>query len=252
MKSNTDKPMTDEESAAFWEDHDSQYHHNVMERYFPDSVQADLTLNTALEAIGNVAWPSKMPCPSWGTNARDCITGSKLRTVANSVCSKCYALKGHYTQPNVTLPRDARAQAILKPGFARAMSYWLRATKQTYFRLYDSGDLQSLAELETWSTVATLCPKVKFWLPTKERMIVRQYISKHGRFPRNLNVRLSAYMFDEDLTALGTFARRHDCTISGASAKGQETCPSHGQGNKCLDCRNCWSRKQFSVVYRKH
>ena len=36
---------------------------------------------------------SKMRGFSFGLDARNCVTGSKLRKVENSVCSKCYALK---------------------------------------------------------------------------------------------------------------------------------------------------------------
>ena len=44
---------------------------------------------------------SKMRGYSFGLDARNCITGSKLRKVKGSVCAKCYAMKGNFNFPSV-------------------------------------------------------------------------------------------------------------------------------------------------------
>ena len=48
--------------------------------------------------VGTLSAPSKMPCFSFSIPAKLCITGQKLRDVKNSICSKCYALKGRYVK----------------------------------------------------------------------------------------------------------------------------------------------------------
>ena len=49
--------------------------------------------------VGTLSEPSKMPTYAYSIPAKYCITGSKLRMIANSTCSKCYALKGRYIFP---------------------------------------------------------------------------------------------------------------------------------------------------------
>ena len=51
------------------------------------------TLKQASEIIGGYTVTSKMPTISYSISAKDCITGSKLRKIKNSVCSDCYALR---------------------------------------------------------------------------------------------------------------------------------------------------------------
>ena len=50
----------------------------------------------ALEIVGGLSKPSKMPGWSYGLPAKECKTGSKLRKVPGSTCFDCYALKGCY------------------------------------------------------------------------------------------------------------------------------------------------------------
>ena len=57
----------------------------------------------ALQAVGGLGKPSKMPWWSWSISATECITGSKLAEVEGTVCSGCYALKGNYRFANVVL-----------------------------------------------------------------------------------------------------------------------------------------------------
>ena len=44
-------------------------------------------------SLGNA---SKMPCHTYSTPARLCVTGRKLRKIKGSTCHKCYAMKGNY------------------------------------------------------------------------------------------------------------------------------------------------------------
>lgn len=204
----------------------------------------------ALELIGNFSKPSKMPCQSWSIPAKRCKTGMKLRNVVGSVCSKCYALKGRYPFPNVQKALLKRYEAIENPEWVSAMTIAIAGTEFSgYFRMFDSGDLQSLEMLENIARIANNLPNIKFWLPTREYSIVSAYVKKNGAFPDNLTVRLSAYMLEGKPPI--ELAKRLGVVSSGVSENGF-TCPSSKQGNKCLDCRMCWDKNVSIVSYKQH
>ena len=55
----------------------------------------------AVNLIGGLSKPSKMPCKGYSIPAWRCITGAKMREVKGSICAVCYALKGNYLWSNV-------------------------------------------------------------------------------------------------------------------------------------------------------
>ena len=207
------------------------------------------TYDTAWKAVGGLSEPSKMPCHGWSVSAFRCKMGGKLRKVAGSVCSGCYATRNNYLYKTVQACLERRFKALHTPAFVPAFVYLLKVLQPRYFRLYDSGDLDTVQTLKKWVAIAEACPDVKFWLPTKEYAIVTAYLKAGGIIPLNMNVRLSAYMVDESGPI--TLATRLGLTISEVSKVGYN-CPASTQGNKCLDCRKCWDRNVFAVVYKKH
>lgn len=214
---------------------------------------ATMTAKQAWELIGGLGTPSKMPCFSWSISARKCLVGAKLRKIKNSICEGCYAFRGNYNFPVVVNAQEKRLDAAENnPQWVEAMVIAIQANNQTnYFRFFDSGDLQSTKMFSDICEIAKALPKIKFWLPTKEYGMVSEYVESGGVIPKNLNVRLSAYIVDGLLpTAL---AKRLGCTTSGVTVESKAvTCPSLKQGNKCLDCRRCWNRKVENVNYSKH
>ena len=96
--------------------------------------------------------------------------------------------------------------------------------------------------------IAEQCPEVSFWLPTREKGLINQYVRSFGDFPSNLTVRVSAAMVDSAAPAgfLNTSTVHKD-----RDAQGYE-CPAQKQGNKCQDCRACWSRDVHNVSYHQH
>ena len=204
----------------------------------------------ALELVGNLSAPSKMPCQSWSTSALRCITGAKLAKVKNSICSTCYAMRGNYRFPAVKNSHEKRFQSLSNPLWVEAMTKAIEGTESSgFFRWHDSGDIQSLFHLEQIAQVAKNLPLIQFWIPTREYSFASQYVSKHGAFPANLTVRLSAYMIEGKAPV--ELAKRLNLTTSGVSKIGF-TCPSSAQGNKCLSCRACWSKEVENVNYKKH
>ena len=68
----------------------------------------------ALETIGGLSNPAKMPCKGYSIPAIHCQTGSKLREVKGSTCEKCTHLKGMYRFSNVENALEKRYQILLK------------------------------------------------------------------------------------------------------------------------------------------
>lgn len=193
---------------------------------------------------GALSKPSKMPGPGFGIPAVACKTGSWLHKVPGSVCSDCYALKGRYVFKNVQDAQHKRLAALRHPQWVDAMVTLISKTKTQWFRWHDSGDIQDIEHLENIVAVARRMPKVKFWLPTREKGIVRAFWVQHGGFPKNLIVRVSAAMIDGPPPA--GFKLTSQVVTQGA------TCPAPKQGNVCGSCRNCWNPRVRNVSYAYH
>jgi Gene product 88 len=210
-------------------------------------------MGTDLDIVGGLSKPSKMPGLAFGFSAERCISGSKLRAVAGSVCSDCYACKGMYRFPGVKAAHERRwekLQNALRDNGARrdyVAAFKRLLAKQEFFRWHDSGDLQSAEHLHLIAEIAAETPHVRHWLPTREYHIVSSYMRTHS-IPSNLNIRLSAHMVGQTLNPVA------GCTTSAVfehDAPGHK-CPAPTQGNNCGDCRACWSRDVPLVTYTKH
>ena len=200
---------------------------------------------------GSIGYPSKMPGTSYGISAHHCITGAKLVKVAGSTCHKCYALRGHYVHSNVAKAHEAREAHLGSPQWVAAMVTLLEHAHRkgdlpAFHRWHDSGDLQSVTHLAAIIAVCDNTPWLKHWLPTREHGIVQAFT--RDEIPPNLTIRVSATMIDGAPTAhWPTTSTVHKI----APPKGQ-VCPAPTQGNKCADCRACWSQAVANVSYHQH
>lgn len=210
-------------------------------------VRMSYTKKQAEAIVGTLSAPSKMPCHGYSIPAKMCITGSVLRHVEGSVCSKCYALKGRYVFPNVQAAMQRRANSIDDPRWEFAMAALIASTGNDYFRWHDSGDIQSLGHLLKIVKVAELTPQVTHWLPTREFRTVDQFTEKFGDFPDNLIVRVSAHQMGE--RAPRRF--KHSSVVHTDEPLGFE-CRAPYQGNQCKDCRACWNREIHTISYHAH
>ena len=204
------------------------------------------------EAVGGLGLPSKMPGYAYGISATQCVTGRKLAKVPGSICAGCYAMKANYRYPSVMTAHEKR-QASLQDleAWTRNMIDLLGELARTvpdeerYFRFHDSGDLQSVEHLDAIVRVATDRPEWRFWLPTRERGMVRKY-RERGDFPRNLVVRMSEHM-------VGSAPTRNDLPSSTVSWDDSTLdCPARSQGNECGTCRACWEPEVANVNYALH
>ena len=185
---------------------------------------------------------SKMNCFSFSLDARKCVTGSKLRLIAGSTCSKCYALKGNYNYPSVQQNREKNLYHLENKYFVEVMAFQLQDHK--FFRWFDSGDIPHLEGLKKIIRIAELTPHCKHWLPTRELKLIKEY---KGTFPKNLIVRVSAPMIDGQPPK----GVKNTSTVHTKKAIGFE-CPSYKQNNNCGSCRACWDKRIKNISYKEH
>ena len=118
-----------------------------------------------------------------------------------------------------------------------------------YFRWFDSGDIQGEAMLSDMNTIAWSSPHIRFWLPTKEYKLVKEYKQNNDIAP-NLVIRVS----NPNVNTNTLRGHEHISTVySKDMLENSEgyICPSSKQGNKCGECRMCWSDKH-EVSYIAH
>lgn len=204
------------------------------------------SIKQAEAVAGPLGKPSKMPGYAYGIPAQRCLIGSILNKLPGSVCAGCYALKGRYLFKNVRDAQERRFASLTDPRWVDAMVYMINKRNCSYFRWHDAGDIQGVWHLEKLADVATKCPATQFWLPTREKRILTQYMTKHGRLPPNLVVRVSGAMIDGD--APKGFANTSTVVTKNAAA----TCPAYTQGGVCGSCRACWDPAVANVSYPKH
>lgn len=209
-----------------------------------------MKLAHAIEYVGGLSAPSKMPCHGFSIPAKYCKTGQKLRDVAGSICSKCYALKGRYGFPNVQNALERRFAGLKNELWVQAMTIAIRGTESSgFFRWHDSGDIQDLDHLDKIVQVARNLPEIKFWLPTREFSTVAAWKRRNGDLPSNLTIRLSALKINGAPPT--TIAKLLGLVTSGVTKSGFN-CPAPSQGNKCLSCRACWDKTVENVNYKLH
>ena len=217
------------------------------------------TLNSA-RAFGSVSVRnSKMPGSAFAISPSACKVGMKLASVKGSVCSKCYAMKLEKMRPSVRMGwaanLDKSVAAIANnpmewaEAIAHQINHYALKTGVYYHRWFDAGDLQSVEMLAAIIMVVKLTSGVNHWLPTREAMIVRDYLQAYGAFPDNLVVRVSSTMVgDKPVSRAANTSTVHK---KGTPAHGH-TCPASTQGNACGDCRACWNKAVDNVSYPLH
>ena len=220
------------------------------------------TLKEAETAVGGLSSPSKMPSYAWSISAKRCNTGSKLAKVKGSVCYNCYALKGRYMFNNVqdALERRFNAWSSNREKWVDAMIYIMHNKKHIVdtkvFRWFDSGDIQGVDMLNDINTVAWASPHIRFWLPTKEYKLIKDYDID---IAPNLVIRVSAPNINKKFPNWAYEANNHSYThVSTVYDKKNidvaqgYVCPASKQDNQCGSCRACWNDKVSEVSYLAH
>ena len=208
----------------------------------------------ANEIVGGLSRTSKLPFWSYGLSAFDCKTGSKLAKIKGTPCNRCYARQGSYIRyPNVAKSHKKRKEALSHPQWESAMVSLLE--KQSYFRWFDSGDIQNDAHFIKILKVTNSLPDCKFWLPTQEREIVEKYKSL---IPDNIAVRISQAKVNQippkrntnEPLALSSMVYTKDKADS--LPPHVFKCLSPLQDNTCKNCRACFDKTVQCVGYLSH
>ena len=211
------------------------------------------SIKEAEAVIGGLSRPSKMPSFAWSISARRCQTGSKLVNVKGSVCEGCYALKNRYLFNNIQSALEKRYNLWHdnRELWVDAMIYLMHNKQHIvntgHFRFFDSGDIQGIDMLNDINTVAWASPTIRFWLPTKEYKLIKDYDKE---IAPNLVIRVSAPMIDKSFQGY-----RHISTVYQKDKIGIAegyVCPAPTQGNKCDSCRACWNDRISEVSYIAH
>jgi len=215
----------------------------------------------AATIVGGLSTPSKMPCMAYSTPVIACNVGSKMAQMPGSVCSECYAAKGHYAmyQNTIEPAQHARYEAMLyDPAWVDAMIVLL--LHEQHFRWFDAGDIPSLAALERIVEVCRGTAGCTHWLPTREYGVIGEYIKRHGKdanpIPDNLIIRLSAMYPDRPTVVPASLRGIKNLLVGNVHTKGAAptgyACPAPTRNNKCGTCRACWSKDVPAVSYVKH
>lgn len=221
------------------------------------------TLGQALEIVGGLSKPDKMPCYCYNLPASRCKMGGKLNTVPGSVCFGCYAADEmtwvkrknaalgkwaltrytmHTVQAALQRRFDSLNDPMWVPAMVRAINHYARKG-MNYFRWHDSGDVQDRNHFQNIITVCENTPDVKHWMPTREYAIVRGF-----SHPSNLCVRLSAHMVDGMPPDFGL----PTSTVSTGLPVLGVRCNAPSNDGRCGSCRWCWDSGVQNVDYHHH
>ncbi len=202
------------------------------------------------------------------------------------VCDYCYAAKGNYWRPNVSVCQAIKRiwveKTLKSKTFALRMYDAINKTvtmphavdrmmrkkiNPHYFRLHDSGDYWRPDYYLAWNWVISNLPKIRFWAPTRVwvmRGMVDLWNSSNGRSPRNLTLRPSGLTIAAPPPvvpglAAGSMSARHEHIDSGfvRLPRGLVDCPAYrGETSQhtceMQRCRVCWDRPEIPVNYRTH
>lgn len=220
-------------------------------------------LQESWEIVGGFSDPSKMPEFSWSTPAEECNVGGRLRLIPGSTCEVCYAKRGRYLTPTVHRALYRRLDCWERnqgPKFQNAFAQLVTALVLEHFRLFDAGDLASVAMLADFVAIAKRTPQIRYWLPTRELAIVDQYLSTGEVFPENLTVRVSAPMINSPFPlshpnglTVERFSLPHSSVFTDEhDPKAGTICRAYQNNGECGECRHCWDKATEHITYLKH
>lgn len=225
-----------------------------------------MQVKDAIEITGGLGFTQKTGMAYGLPAVLSCRMGSMLAGVKGSVCEGCYGVSGRYQIPTVLSCQGRRLESVKKLNTREGFQEWVDAmvlliTRENkkksigkenkgYFRWHDAGDLISIDHLEAIAEIARRVPDVRFWIPTKETGIVKEWMSKGGEVPTNLCIRISGYMVDKRAKTVNRLPVSNVHTKKPLGLN----CPAIEVHSGCgkLGCRKCWDNKVKSVSYKKH
>lgn len=120
--------------------------------------------------------------------------------------------------------------------------------KRPFFRVFDSGDFTTPADVATWQAIIRACPGVSFWIPTRSWR-VPAFEASLASLAREPNVALRRSALDIDTTPPidPSLPLTSGVTSTGAG------CPKQTHGScEAANCRACWNRAVPHIDYHVH
>jgi hypothetical protein len=210
-------------------------------------------------------WGHSEDTPTWA-----CEAGATLRQMEGSVCRTCLVDGNQNMRYDETQKHQNRnLLGLADPHmYAAALSWQLGQTGDDLIRLNTSGDIQSPHHYAIFSDVARAHPDKTFWLATRERRKLRQYLKAGGNIPPNLTVRVSDAMEGEqaahDSRSLNELMALHDNIVASSVSSSPHyepgevwNCPAAGKpGDKGMcehwNCKACWDPSVKYIDYEGH
>lgn len=200
---------------------------------------------------------SKLSATSFNLSPTMCKSGARLSAIPNSVCSQCYAKRGAFLYNTVSRGLINNTQHVNenmknkdhREDWIEAIVFLIgKRNTNGLHRWHASGDIQSTNHLKALISVAKHpnMQGIKFWLPTKEVRIVKNY---KGPIPPNLVIRLSASMIDGKPPKTN---RYNSSSVHQYKAPIGYECKAHLNNGKCGSCTACWNSVIKNVSYKKH
>lgn len=186
---------------------------------------------------------------SWSLQAGTSCPASKDA----EVCKGCYAKKGSYHYPTVKAVRSHNRADYHRADWVSDMTSEINK-RFTYFRWFDSGDVESVELANKIYEVIKNTPNTKHWLPTRTDKIpkINSVLLKISELP-NVALRRSAdnYGFKKERNGVNTYVIRKE-DISYASSCGIFICPVtvNKDRKSCDDCTMCYTSQ--AVAYLLH
>lgn len=222
-----------------------------------------MLIKDAKKITGGIGFTAKTGF-SYGLAAiATCKIGAALAKKKGSTCFGCYAVGGNYAYPSTKTAHQNRYESVVFLSDPAFRKLWVEAMRTLimniakrhdkdmwFFRWHDSGDIISVDHLAAIADVAKATPEVKHWLPSKEKVKVKEYL-KDNKFPKNLCVRMSYYFIDKE-NEFG-FETPVAGVYKDTTPKGHK-CPAVIEHKGCheVGCRACWNPKVKKVFYKMH
>jgi hypothetical protein len=184
------------------------------------------------------------------------------------ICDACYAGKANYKMyGNIHVSQKIRhlwtLRALKRGSFAQEMTSALRVAlghaklpktiNPNFFRIHDSGEMESVPYMMGWFEVCANIPNVNFWAPTR-MWVVPEFRAAFQHKPSNLTLRPSALFYGVNAPSVpfmsaGSTSAPHDMPQ-------HQTCPAYKSGvlESCesVGCRTCWMNPEIPVNYSTH
>ena len=162
--------------------------------------------------------------------------------ICGRACPSCYAMKFQRLYPNVLPYRQARYEASLQPDFTDRIIQEITSCKKPLVavRIHESGEFYSQQYINSWATIASALPHIRFYTFTK---------------------RIADFDFTP-LSSLSNFTLINSLQSGGLNyGKALDlppniyVCPATTSSSRCgIDCSWCWSKcaQHFGVQFVKH